>query len=166
MVWKALEEGGGSLLMVEGRGEEEIFSLRGICPACGIGLQDLDPRLFSFNSKQGACHLCDGLGVLDDPYEDKSEVCPKCDGSRLKPEALGVKIGGYSIWDLVQHSANHVHEMLKGFSFTRNEALIAKPIMAEILARLSFMNRLGLSYLSLQAVRRNASVWPRSLVPI
>jgi len=149
LVRQALEESGGSLLVMEGGGEEEIFSLRGVCPACGIGLQDLDPRLFSFNSKHGACDLCDGLGVLEDPYEDKLEVCPKCGGSRLKPEALGVKIGGYSIWDLVQHPASHVYEVLKGFSFFRDEALIAKPIMAEILARLSFMNRLGLSYLSL-----------------
>jgi excinuclease ABC subunit A len=149
VVSQALEESGGSLLVLRGRGDEEVFSLRGICPACGIGLQDLDPRLFSFNSKHGACSQCEGLGVLDDFYKDKSEVCPRCGGSRLKPEALGVKIGGYSIWDLVQHSASHVHEVLKKFSFTGNEAVIAKPIMAEILTRLSFMNRLGLSYLSL-----------------
>ncbi len=168
VVWRALEESGGSLLVIKDKGgeagrapvetgsplrsgqaSEEIFSLRGICPACGIGLQDLDPRLFSFNSKQGACSVCDGLGVLDDPYGDESEVCPKCGGSRLKPEALGVKIGGYSIWDLVRHSASHVHEVLKGFSFAPDEVPIAKPVMAEILARLSFMNRLGLSYLSL-----------------
>jgi excinuclease ABC subunit A len=149
MVGNVLEESGGSLLILDDRGEEEIFSLRGICPACGIGLQDLDPRLFSFNSKQGACSLCDGLGVLDNAYEEKAEVCPKCGGSRLKPEALGVRIGGYSIWDLVQHPASHVHEVLEGFSFIGDEVLIAKPIMAEILARLSFMNRLGLSYLSL-----------------
>ena len=157
MVGKALEESGGSLLILEGnldgdqraQSREEVFSLRGICPACGIGLQDLDPRLFSFNSKHGACDLCDGLGVLDHAYEDKSEVCPKCDGSRLKPEALSVKIGGNSIWDLVQYPASHVHEVLENFSFVGDEVLIAKPILAEILARLSFMNRLGLSYLSL-----------------
>jgi excinuclease ABC subunit A len=157
MVEKALEESGGSLSIVEGhsygdlhaQSSEEVFSLRGICPACGIGLQDLDPRLFSFNSKQGACDLCDGLGILDDTYEDKSEVCPRCGGSRLKPEALGVRIGGYSIWDLVQRPASHVHEVLEGFSFVGDEVLIGKPIMAEILARLSFLNRLGLSYLSL-----------------
>jgi excinuclease ABC subunit A len=157
MVGKALEESGGSLLILEGnldgdpraQSGEEVFSLRGICPACGIGLQDLDPRLFSFNSKHGACDLCDGLGVLDHAYQDRLEVCPKCDGSRLKPEALGVRIGGHSIWDLVQHPSSHVHEVLENFSFEADELLIAKPIMAEILARLSFMNRLGLSYLSL-----------------
>jgi excinuclease ABC subunit A len=157
MVEKALEESGGSLLIVEGhlqralpaQSREEVFSLRGICPACGIGLQDLDPRLFSFNSNHGACDLCDGLGVLEDARDGESEVCPRCGGSRLKPEALGVKIGGYSIWDLVQHPANHVHKVFEGFSFVGDEVLIAKPIMAEILARLSFMNRLGLSYLSL-----------------
>ena len=42
-----------------------------------------------------------------------------------------------------------LQEILKGFSFTRDEHLIARPIMAEILTRLSFLDRLGLSYLSL-----------------
>jgi len=149
LVGEALEEGGGSLLVIDGKGREEIFSLRGICPACGIGLQDLDPRLFSFNSKHGACSMCDGLGVMDDTLEEKSGVCPKCGGSRLKPDALAVKIAGYSIWDLVQRPSGRVHEILEKFAFTPDEAMIAQPIMAEILARLSFMNRLGLSYLSL-----------------
>ena len=149
LIGQALEEGGGSLLVIDGKGREEIFSLRGICPACGIGLQELDPRLFSFNSKHGACSMCDGLGVLDDSLEEKSEVCPKCGGSRLKPDALAVKIAGHSIWDLVQRPSGRVHEILENFAFTPDETMIAQPIMAEILARLSFMNRLGLSYLSL-----------------
>ena len=62
---EALTEGNGSLIIVAGNREEEIFSQRGICPSCGIGLQALDPRLFSFNSKQGACPRCDGLGSID-----------------------------------------------------------------------------------------------------
>jgi len=149
LVGQALEESGGSLLVIDSKGHEEIYSLRGICPACGVGLQDLDPRLFSFNSKHGACPKCDGLGQIDDFDEDKSRVCPQCNGSRLKPEALAVKIGGYSIWDVVQHPAAHVHKVLKGFAFTQDEAPIARPVTAEILTRLSFLNRLGLSYLSL-----------------
>ena len=81
--------------------------------------------------------------------DGKDRICTGCDGSRLKPQALAVKIGGYSIWDLVQHPAAQLHRILKGFSFTRTETLIAKPIMTEILTRLSFLNRLGLSYLAL-----------------
>ena len=74
---------------------------------------------------------------------------PKCGGSRLRPEALAVKIKGYSIWDLVKHPAGQLYEILKGFSFNGREAPIAEPIMAEIHTRLSLLNRLGLSYLSL-----------------
>jgi len=60
-----------------------------------------------------------------------------------------VKVKGYSIWDLVQHPAEKLQEILGGFSFTSQESLIATPIMAEMTTRLSFMNLLGVSYLSL-----------------
>ena len=149
VVGRALDEGGGSLLVIDDTGHEEIFSLRGICPACGIGLEALDPRLFSFNSRHGACPACDGLGETGNYDEGRSRICNHCGGSRLKPKALAVKINGYAIWDLVQQTASGLHEVLKKFSFARNEAPIARPIMAEIFQRLSFMERLGLSYLAL-----------------
>jgi excinuclease ABC subunit A len=146
LVRSALEEGNGNLMILEKGGGEEIFSQKGICPACGIGLQSLDPRLFSFNSKLGACRRCEGLGTIGETGE---KVCPKCGGSRLKPEALSVKIHGCSIWDLVRQPASRLYETLKEFSFSPRDALIAGPAMAEILTRLAFVNRLGLSYLCL-----------------
>jgi excinuclease ABC subunit A len=149
LVARCLKEGNGTLIIIDSKGNEEVFSLRGVCPACGIGLQALDPRVFSFNSKHGACPVCDGLGTADDLDEDEHKVCSKCAGSRLKPEALAVRVGGYSIWDLVQSPAGQVDEILKRFSFSRNQAPIAKPVLAEILSRLSLLNRLGLSYLAL-----------------
>ncbi|MGE5843023.1 MAG: excinuclease ABC subunit UvrA, partial [Deltaproteobacteria bacterium] len=142
----ALDEGAGNLVVLKEGGEEETFSLKGICPSCGIGVQSLDPRLFSFNSKLGACRRCEGLGVIGESGE---KICPKCGGSRLKPEALSVKIQGYSIWDLVRQPAGRLHQTLKGYSFSSREAPIAGPAMTEILMRLAFLNRLGLSYLSL-----------------
>ena len=146
LVRSALDEGAGNLIVLRENGAEEIFSQKGICPSCGMGLQSLDPRLFSFNSKLGACRRCEGLGRIGESGE---KVCPKCGGSRLKPEALSVKIKGYSIWDLVRQPAGRLHETLKGFSFSPREAPVARPALAEILARLTFVNRLGLSYLSL-----------------
>jgi len=146
---RTLEEGGGSLIVLDDKGHEEIFSLKKVCPACGIGLPDPDPRLFSFNSRHGACTLCDGLGQLGDSETDRSKTCPVCGGSRLKPEALSVKINGLSIYDVVQQSADRVFEIFKGISFAKHELPVAKPIMAEIMTRLSFLHRLGLSYLSL-----------------
>jgi excinuclease ABC subunit A len=149
LVARALEEGGGSLLVVDHKGDEEIYSLEGICPVCGLGLPALDPRLFSFNSRHGACPGCDGLGVVGDPDGDAARVCSRCNGSRLRPEALAVKIGGYSIWDMVKHPAGRLIDTLKGLSFNRRESPIAEPVLAEILTRLSLLSRLGLPYLTL-----------------
>jgi excinuclease ABC subunit A len=152
LVNKALEEGGGNLTVVDNRRNEEVFSLHGICPACGIGLESLDPRLFSFNSKQGACPACGGLGIIGDPEdEDESRfrVCSQCGGSRLKPQALAVKVGDYTIWDLVQKPARDVYALVLNLTFAPYEKPIAEPIVAELLTRLSLLNRLGLSYLSL-----------------
>jgi excinuclease ABC subunit A len=62
----ALEVGGGQLLVLsrDGKSErEELFSQSGACPACGISVPELQPRLFSFNSPFGACPECSGLGV-------------------------------------------------------------------------------------------------------
>jgi excinuclease ABC subunit A len=149
VVDRALGEGEGSLLVITPHGDEEIFSLRGICPVCGLGLPALDPRLFSFNSTHGACRECDGLGTVGDKDKNEHRVCHLCGGSRLKPEALSVKIKGFSIWDLVKHPASQLREILSGFFFKGRDAPIAKPIVSEILTRLSVLNRLGLSYLSL-----------------
>jgi len=152
LVSKALEEGDGTFILVDNQGQEKVFSRKKVCPSCGIGARELDPRLFSFNSKHGACPVCEGLGQLVDlrGIDDENRmVCHRCGGSRLRPEALTVKIKGYSIWDLVQHPADKLQEILGGFSFTSQEAMIATPIMAEITTRLSFMNLLGVSYLSL-----------------
>jgi excinuclease ABC subunit A len=145
----ALKEGNGSLVVVDTKGSEEVFSRRGVCPACGIGLQELDPRLFSFNSKQGACPRCDGLGMIEDHRRKKDTLCPRCGGSRLNDHALSVKIQGHSIWDLVQKPSAELRRVIRGFRISRKEAPIARPILSEIMARLSFMERLGLSYLAL-----------------
>ncbi len=148
-VANALREGNGALIVLASDGHEEIFSLKGVCPSCGIGLPALDPRLFSFNTKHGACSRCDGLGRIGRFDNGKTSPCPKCGGSRLNSAALSVKISGHSIWDLVSQPAKESFGMLRTFSFAPHERAIADPVMTEILTRLSFLNRLGLSYLSL-----------------
>ena len=147
IVARGLKEGDGNLLVLDEKGEKDIFSLLGICPVCGRGAQALDPRLFSFNSTHGACPECDGLGQIGDAQWQT--VCPECGGSRLKREALAVKIKGYSIWDLTQNTAGDVYKIVKGFSFTNQQSPIAKPIVAEILTRLLLLKQLGVSYLTL-----------------
>jgi excinuclease ABC subunit A len=153
LITRSLDEGGGHISVIDRSGREEVFSLHGICPACGIGLEPLDPRLFSFNSKQGACPACSGLGVIIAEEEDEeaaeSPWCRKCGGSRLKPQALAVRVDGRSIWDLVQRPAAEVASIVRGFKFPARRRPVAEPIVSEILARLALLNQLGLSYLSL-----------------
>ena len=149
LVARGLEEGDGNLIVLDSKGNEEIFSLSGICPSCGLGLPALDPRLFSFNSPHGACPRCEGLGAVGDIDENTLRVCPQCQGSRLNPEALAVKIHGHSIWELVHHPAGKLQEVIRNFRFTLREAPVAEPIVSEVLSRLSLLNRLGLSYLAL-----------------
>ncbi len=55
--------GGGAVVTI-GHSGERIYSERLYCAACGIGYEELDPRLFSFNSRQGACSACDGMGTV------------------------------------------------------------------------------------------------------
>ncbi|MCQ1060062.1 excinuclease ABC subunit UvrA [Photobacterium sp. DNB23_23_1] len=62
----ALELSGGTVVvspMTNGEHEEIIFSANFACPHCGYSMQELEPRLFSFNNPAGACGTCDGLGV-------------------------------------------------------------------------------------------------------
>ena len=152
-VTTALKEGDGSLVLLpRPSGTEEIFSRHGTCPACRIGAPQKDPRLFSFNSQQGACPQCDGLGVIveeDRPAKDMLPVCEACNGSRLRPEALAVKIDAHSIWDMVQMAPDHLHDYLSSITFAHGVEPIAEPIMAEILSRLALLQQLGLNYLAL-----------------
>ncbi len=66
---RALRLGSGAVA-VEAGGVERLYSERLFCPACGLGFPPLDPRLFSFNSRQGACPECSGSGVRIEPAPD------------------------------------------------------------------------------------------------
>ncbi len=152
LVDRALTEGDGSLVVIDRQRNEDVFSLHGICPSCGIGLESLDPRLFSFNSKQGACPRCNGLGIVGNLEDDDAtdlKVCLECNGSRLKPQAMAVKVGRHSIWELTRKSAREVYRIIQKLTFNAYEKPVAEPIVAELLTRLALLNQLGLSYLSL-----------------
>ncbi|MFP4424378.1 MAG: excinuclease ABC subunit UvrA [Candidatus Woesearchaeota archaeon] len=58
----ALKEADG-LLIVESNGEDTLFSSKMACPVCGLTFDELQPRMFSFNSPFGACEECSGLGI-------------------------------------------------------------------------------------------------------
>lgn len=55
---------GAGLAKVEHDGEEQLFSENYACPDCGVSIEELTPRMFSFNNPYGACQTCSGLGML------------------------------------------------------------------------------------------------------
>ncbi|MBN1197180.1 MAG: excinuclease ABC subunit UvrA [Candidatus Aminicenantes bacterium] len=59
----ALVRSGGLVILVDGNGTDHIFSANMACPRCGLSIEELQPRMFSFNSPFGACPACHGLGV-------------------------------------------------------------------------------------------------------
>jgi len=62
----ALEKSGGLLIAVDETGKESLFSSTMACPVCGMTFEELQPRMFSFNSPFGACEGCNGLGIRMD----------------------------------------------------------------------------------------------------
>jgi excinuclease ABC subunit A len=75
--------------------------------------------------------------------------CPKCQGKRLKPESLAVKVVGLSIADLTALPVLKTKEVLRGLKLTPREELVARRILHEINERLEFLTDVGLGYLSL-----------------
>jgi excinuclease ABC subunit A len=76
--------------------------------------------------------------------------CPSCDGARLRPEVLAVKVHGKSIHDVAQISLGDSHEFFDSLDLTDREAQIAAQVLREIRARLDFLLAVGLDYLSLE----------------
>jgi hypothetical protein len=67
-------------------GREEVFSVHGRCPTCGIGAVQGDPRLFSFNSPQGACAAATAGVVGVDEFEQRRQIARFCPQQRQPPE--------------------------------------------------------------------------------
>jgi excinuclease ABC subunit A len=255
----ALLRSKGLLIVLDKDNNEHIFSSEMSCPQCGIVFEELQPRMFSFNSPFGACESCSGLGIkMDfDPdliipdknlciadgalaiyrnavdgwrgqyvgavarhfgfdvftpikninqkqynilmYGSKERIkfslsmkngdaswshigtwegllpqserlykqthsdyrrremekfmrispCPTCNGKRLKEKVLAVKIGDKSIIDVTDLSIKKTIEFFDHHSFTEKEFQIARQILKELKARLHFLDKVGLNYLTL-----------------
>ncbi|MGP1678408.1 MAG: excinuclease ABC subunit UvrA, partial [Burkholderiales bacterium] len=155
---------------------QAIFSTKRACPSCARSFPELDPRLFSFNSKHGWCASCLGTGVkisgYQEPDYDKDrdasreqedqrldafldeqgggdEPCPACAGRRLNPEALAVRYRKHSIAELVALPVAQLGKFFRELETSGREAQIARDLVAELKSRLSFLAEVGLGYLAL-----------------
>ncbi|MCB1687123.1 MAG: excinuclease ABC subunit UvrA [Halioglobus sp.] len=73
----ALTDGQASISYMEEKGKEMSFSARFACPECGHSIDELEPRMFSFNNPAGACSGCDGLGVKQFFDEERLILFPE-----------------------------------------------------------------------------------------
>jgi excinuclease ABC subunit A len=255
----ALRHADGRALAVEmDSGKEHLFSAKFACPICNYSLQELEPRLFSFNSPMGACPKCDGLGVisffdparivvfpslslssgaikgwdkrnqfyfqmldslakhydfdLEQSFESLPEKiqqvvlygsgreeipfqylnergkkmtrehafegivnnlerryketdsptvreelakylnscsCTECKGTRLREEARHVRVADHAIFELSALPLKQALTFFQNVTLPGNKQAIAEKIVQEIASRLTFLNNVGLEYLSL-----------------
>jgi excinuclease ABC subunit A len=100
---RALRLGQGACIALAPRHAEHLYSLKFFCPACNLGFDALDPRLFSFNSRQGACPACHGTGVRED-----------FDPALLVPDGrLSLRQGALALHDGGPFSARHRTRLLR-----------------------------------------------------
>ena len=248
--------------IIDGEGSrDELYSLNYACPEHGVSIEEMSPRMFSFNNPFGACPKCDGLGTFKEIDEDliipdkklsvnqgaikasgwnvaeggsiakmymealaseynfsldmpiemigeegvrailygtngkklkmkrvtsygsgtymndfegvignlqrrykettsdwaRTEIesvmrdckCNSCKGARLRPQSLAVTVGGINIYDFCKLSINEEIKFIDSLQLTEKEQLIGNLVIREIKERLTFLNSVGLDYLSL-----------------
>ena len=255
----SLKIGSGLTIIHELPSKDHLFSENFACPYCEVSMEELTPRMFSFNSPYGACPHCDGIGSHMDidpemlvPDKTKSLIqgaiiplgeqprdnwygsilkslsshykfkfttpwykldkkireillngtgrkklkmdyssdrwsgtytggwegtipnlmrrykqtksnhirdwieqfmsmraCPKCSGSRLKEESLAVMVGEKNLGEISSLSIKKIHEFFNKLSLNKTHATISEQILKEVKQRLSFLNDVGLDYLTL-----------------
>lgn len=144
-IQKALEEAAG-IVKVNIGDDVFLLSAKFTCPYDGFSYPEVEPRLFSFNSPYGACQACNGLGTK---HFFGSDPCDTCNGTRLREEALHIKIGGRNIVDLTRLTTALALDFFVGLSLTKREEQIASVVLREISSRLQFLLNVGLNYLTL-----------------
>nr|MCU0970052.1 excinuclease ABC subunit A [Rubrivivax sp.] len=161
-----------------GIGTVTVFSTKRACPVCGTSYPELDPRMFSYNSRHGWCTACVGTGlaltreqrkayddsVRDDDARgreqafpsDEPEVegvgdqpCAECGGTRLAPAPRAVTFAGIGIGEIAKRPVREVRRWVDALALDGRDAEIARDVVAEIRSRLEFLEDVGLGYLTL-----------------
>lgn len=192
-IGKAMQQGGGQMMILDQETQKvRYFSRTLMCPTSGISYADPAPHNFSFNSPQGWCPCCKGLGKVrpesmlgtgpmgnseEDELPEEDDVlkwleggeaswatkeedeegeheqewveCPECHGMRLCKESLMFRIGDKNISELAQLDITELRAYLQSAKLSHKQQQIAAEIVKEIDKRLSFMEQVGLTYLSL-----------------
>ncbi|WP_347556674.1 excinuclease ABC subunit UvrA [Robbsia sp. KACC 23696] len=159
-------------------GESRVFSTKRACAVCGTSYPELDPRMFSYNSKHGWCATCVGTGVTltreqravyDDtilaedqrgreqgiaqaqaePDDVVDEPCESCEGTRLNPVARAVVFGGEPITEVGRWTVADTRAWIGALQLRGRDADIGRDVISEIDSRLRFLEEVGLGYLSL-----------------
>ena len=159
-------------------GSVTVFSTKRACPVCGTSYAELDPRMFSYNSKHGWCTTCVGTGLAltreqrkayDDSKRDDDEKgreqsfpseepevegvvdapCPDCGGTRLNPASRGVTFENESIAAVAGWSVTDTRAWIESLRLVGRDADIARDVVSEIASRLEFLEEVGLGYLTL-----------------
>jgi excinuclease ABC subunit A len=150
--------------------EPRLFSFnnpRGACPSChGLGTLDLveeeqyedegDGRVL----KNVKYRLKDDTKLSEDEEESEEielSTCPDCHGTRLRPEALSIRVGGKDIAELSDLSCVELREWMGKLQVPSKNQLIAEKITKQILSRLDYLIRVGCGYLSLSRPSRTLS---------
>jgi excinuclease ABC subunit A len=161
--------------------ERVVLSSEMTCPGCGDAFEELDPRLFSFNSPHGWCTKCNGFGYIlpftadeddagsrleaelvaelksDSVSEESVEPCPECRGARLNSIASAVRVEGYTIDQITGSSVRDAISQIENLKFNGTKRQIGADILSEIVQRLSFMRHVGLDYLTLDRSAKTLS---------
>lgn len=159
-------------------GAVKVFSTKRACPVCGTSYPELDPRMFSYNSKHGWCTTCVGTGLAltreqrkayDDSRRDDDDKgreqsfpseepevegvvdapCPDCGGTRLNAASRGVTFEQHAITTIAQWSVSDARRWIEALQLEGRDADIARDVITEIRSRLEFLEEVGLGYLTL-----------------
>ncbi|MGO9829589.1 MAG: excinuclease ABC subunit UvrA [Myxococcaceae bacterium] len=153
---QALRWGKGLVRLVSPEAERLLSAARS-CPVCAGAVPELDPRWFSFNTKQGACSDCLGTGLVggaEAAAEGDAEACPSCAGTRLQPIPRAVRLFGARYPEVVAESVSRALARVRRWRFHGTQAQLGDTALGELVRRLDFLERVGLGYLPLD---RNAS---------
>ncbi|MET0344073.1 MAG: excinuclease ABC subunit UvrA [Polyangiales bacterium] len=145
----------GRVRVIAGRGGKEEEVRLALIEGSASRSRVLDPRIFSFNTRQGACPSCEGKGYLvtttgrGKKARETRVGCEDCGGTRLSTLARSIFLRGAPITRYLGLSVADARQALGQLTLTGRDALIGQPLLDELDARLDFLERVGVGYLGL-----------------